>query len=499
MIDEIAELIADIEVYCKKAEMSESTFGRQVVNDGKFVSRIRNGKGVTLKTLNKTRTYLREHPVDSTGRNAEDQYRGVRKPCFASQTSIAVSPMPHSDLPQASQQAKSGAVAAMSLASGHAATQKVESQPFRFYDNRQKYLAFVHTCNEKWAISQRAGREIKHLRPTFPAMRIFDAGMGDGTVLSYLMRNLHRQFPTVPLFVNAKEISLEDVRLGLSKLPDRFCEHPATVIVISNLHYAEAPWLMPNNVNSAAALNWHEVRLEGHSAHDYSEQIESLHDLLADGWATRPSPQTGNPRYVRPSVLVIYREDHKFLLENVIPHPGHTSGNYDLVLASQPWRARMPADFKVKKVLMPLVKSLAPGGRLLGIQSYGDDPGLEIVRNVWPDEDPFKINRHILMKVLKDELGRDAREYNFNVMSDAKSLFRYDMHTLPSEIGEHDRIGTSTLFAAWNAAVYVCQIEDERLEEAMISGRYLDATKAVLKKYHGLWFNDETFVVSRRD
>jgi hypothetical protein len=70
------------------------------------------------------------------------------------------------------------------------------------------------------------------------------------------------------------------------------------------------------------------------------------------------------------------------------------------------------------------------------------------------------------------------------------------MHTLPSEIG--DRIGTSTLFAAWNAAIYVNQIEDERLDAVAHDGAYLEATQTVLQKYGGLWFNDETFVVSRR-
>jgi len=63
---------------------------------------------------------------------------------------------------------------------------------------------------------------------------------------------------------------------------------------------------------------------------------------------------------VRPSVLVMYREDHKFLLDGVIPKPGQICEHYDLVLASQPWRARMGADFKVHKVLGPLARSLGP-------------------------------------------------------------------------------------------------------------------------------------------
>jgi hypothetical protein len=368
--------------------------------------------------------------------------------------------------------------------------------PFRFYDNRQKYLAFVNTCNEKASIARRAAQELQHVRPTPPALRLFDAGMGDATVLARLMRSAHHAYPTVPMLVVAKEISLEDVRLGLEKMPDRFHEHPATVLVITNLHYAEAPRLMPSDVQSAAALNWQEVRLTGNTADEYSERIEELGPTLDHGWQTKPSPKSGNPVYVRPSVLIIYREDQRFLLDAVIPKPGRTFEDYDLILASQPWRARTSAEFKARRILAPLARSLSPGGRMLAIQSYGRDPGLEIIQKLWPGENPFQVDRHQLIAALKAELGRDARDFTLSAAPDDKSIFRYEMHTLPSEIA--DRIGTSTLFAAWNAAIYVNQIEDERLDAVVQTGAYMEATQAVLQKYGGLWFNDETFVVSRR-
>jgi hypothetical protein len=371
-----------------------------------------------------------------------------------------------------------------------------DATPFRFYDNRQKYLAFVNTCNEKSAVAHRAAAELKHVRPTPPALGIFDAGMGDATVLARIMRHAHAQFPTVPLLVVAKEISLEDVRLGLEKMPDRFLEHPATVLVITNLNYSEAPRLMPRDIQAAAALNWHEVRLKGQNSDAYAEQIEELSTTLAFGWQTKPSPKTGNPVYVRPSVLVVYREDHKFLLDRVIPKPGQTFESYDLIVASQPWRARMTAKFKAEKVLAPLSRSLAPNGRLLVIQSHGQDPALEIIQKLWPDENPFRVDRRQLLAALKAELGREASDYALTAPPDEKSIFRYEMHTLPNEIG--DRIGTSTLFAAWNAAIYVNQIEEERLDDVVTTGAYLDATQAVLQKHGGLWFNDESFVVSRR-
>jgi len=46
--------------------------------------------------------------------------------------------------------------------------------------------------------------------------------------------------------------------------------------------------------------------------------------------------------------------------------------------------------------------------------------------------------------------------------------------------------------------VYVAQIEDDRLTEMTESGRTLDATREVLRRHNGLWFYDESYVISRR-
>ena len=370
-------------------------------------------------------------------------------------------------------------------------------RPFRFYDNRQKYLAFVNTCNEKWQVSKRATQELEHIRPRPPAVRIFDAGMGDGTVLSHTMRAMHQQFPTLPFYVVGKEISLEDIRLSLEKLPDRFVEHPASVFVFTNLYYSEAPWLLPRDADKAANINWHVVELEGTSAFEYGAQLGSMDDFLVDAWQATASKKTGNPLYAKPSVLVMYRKDHRFLLDAVVPHPGEARADYDLILASQPWRARMDAEFKVRYVLSPLVHALGPAGRLLAVHSVGGDPGLELIREIWPDEDPFQVNRHELLRTLKEMLGDEAGDYHLGSSPDERAMFQFRMHTLPDEIAES--IGTSTLYAAWNAAIYVAQIEDQRLESVLTSGDYLEATAKILHKHNGLWFNDEAFVVSRKE
>ena len=62
--------------------------------------------------------------------------------------------------------------------------------------------------------------------------------------------------------VSTKEISMEDVRLGLEKLPDRFVEHKNTVFVISNLNYVESTSLKSNDKNKQKKMNWKIVKLK---------------------------------------------------------------------------------------------------------------------------------------------------------------------------------------------------------------------------------------------
>ncbi|MDX2202423.1 MAG: hypothetical protein NW223_06725 [Hyphomicrobiaceae bacterium] len=459
-------LLEAIEVFCRHNAIAESTFGRRAVNDGKFVSRLRDGARVTAETLDRVATFMAA--------------QGAQTPSSPPELLRLLRPNePAAPAPDAA--ARAG---------------EPLNRSFRFFDNRQKYLLFVNTCGEKEVIARRIGMELANIAPEPPALRVFDAGMGDGTVLTRVMREMHRRFPTVPFHIVGKEISLEDVRLSLDKVADRFHEHPATVLVVTNMYYTEAPWLAPRSEATRERMVWHELALTGTTSNEFSEQINALEPFLGRNWQARHSAKTGNPVYDRPVALVIYREDYRFLLNQVIPRPHAAAADFDLVIASQPYRLRVPAEFKAQKVIAPLARALRPGGRLIGIHSYGHDPGLDIVRKIWPEEDPFTTSRHDILRAVQAELGDAAGGYNFYAYADDRSLFRYSMHTLPTEISS--AIGTSTLFAAWNAAVYVNQIEDERLEKAMQTSLYLDATRDVLQRHGSLWFQDESYVVSRK-
>ena len=174
------------------------------------------------------------------------------------------------------------------------------------------------------------------------------------------MRAMHNRFPTMPFYIVGKEISLEDVRLVLEKMPDRLFEHPATVLVMTNMY------LFRGAVAEAGLGDLgDQPRLarapadRRNTAHDFEAQITDLQPFLAEHWRARVSGNSGNPVYEKPVVLVIYREDHKFLLDQVRPRRGFTEAEYDLVIASQPYRARASLEFKARRVVAPLARSLA--------------------------------------------------------------------------------------------------------------------------------------------
>ena len=461
------QLLTAVIEFCKEHKMAESTFGRKAVNDGKFVSRLRTGARVTPETFEKVKKF-----INSSGNIKSIEIDNQNLHVLPKEDNV-------DDKNIFDEKSKS------------------KKKNFRFFDNRQKYLLFVSTCSEKEVISKRIGMELGHIKPKPPAIRIFDAGMGDGTVLAGVMREMHHRYPTMPFYVSGKEISLEDVRICLSKMSDRLFEHPASVLVFTNLFYSEAPWLKPKSMASSNSMVWKEVALQGGSSHEFAEQLNELRGFLDENWQAGHSPKTGNPIYERPTVLIIYREDHKFLLSDVIPKQDVKKADYDLVLASQPYRLRVSSEVKSRNVLLPLVRSLGRGGRLIGIHSSGDDPGHQILKEIWPNDNPFVSDRHSLLKAVKNELGSDSRHYNIKANSDNRSIFKYTMHSLPSEL--EASIGTSTLFAAWNAATYVGQIDEQRLEAAMKSVDYLSITQKALKKYGGLWFNDESYTISKKN
>src|SRR5258707_2159424 len=52
------QILSQISEFCRQSDMAETTFGRRVVNDGKLVHRLREGKRITIDTMDAIQAYI---------------------------------------------------------------------------------------------------------------------------------------------------------------------------------------------------------------------------------------------------------------------------------------------------------------------------------------------------------------------------------------------------------------------------------------------------------
>ena len=57
------EILSQIEKYCAARGMPISQFGLMAMRDGSFVTRLRAGNGMTMKTVAKVKAFMESHPV----------------------------------------------------------------------------------------------------------------------------------------------------------------------------------------------------------------------------------------------------------------------------------------------------------------------------------------------------------------------------------------------------------------------------------------------------
>jgi hypothetical protein len=310
------------------------------------------------------------------------------------------------------------------------------------------------------------------------------------------LRAVHADFPDTPVLVVLKGRGLEDLRNTMGRLVDRMAEHPLSVFVLTNLYVREALDLVKKSDDNPEDISWRDVGLEGTRSYDYQCQVAPLYEDISREWLIHQG-EYGQPVYANPSVVTFYRKDQRDQLAHIITTLGQTGRLYDYCLLNHPYLQSHTMRFRIDHMLQPVAEALAPGGQMMVVQAHGNDPAHEIVRRIWPDQPIPFVSRYDIIRELRSVLRKAQAEFTFSGLTDSKSLFRFDMHTLP--VLEDQEIGALSLSSAWNNAVYFAEVKEELAQAAIREGtRYLDITHDVLRKHGGLWFVNETFSVSRK-
>ena len=143
-----------------------------------------------------------------------------------------------------------------------------------FFDSRDKYLSFVNSTNEKSKIAFELAKYIKKSKITKDAFRIFDAGTGDGSVISTLLSAAHEKFPEDPIIVVGKEISIDDINSLLAFLGYRFYEHKNLVFCITNASYKD---IHEKEFKDCKLIK---KELSGNSSFSFNQQLMNMSDVI---------------------------------------------------------------------------------------------------------------------------------------------------------------------------------------------------------------------------
>jgi len=59
-----ARLIRDMERFCLRHRISETTFGKLALGDTKFASRLRGGQNLTVRTMERADAFMKQAPPE---------------------------------------------------------------------------------------------------------------------------------------------------------------------------------------------------------------------------------------------------------------------------------------------------------------------------------------------------------------------------------------------------------------------------------------------------
>ena len=356
----------------------------------------------------------------------------------------------------------------------------------RFYDSRLSYLSFVQNTNEKKIISKKIYPYIEKL-PKKKVTRFLDAGIGDGTITSNIIKRFHDVHPNSLLLITGKEISFEDVFNSLIKFPDRFVEHPKLAITLTNMKFAELGLLSPTNENLPIIKK--NIVLKGKNAYEFEQQLEKLDNFINKNWGF-DIDDNGRTAYVRPCLINIYREDCKELIEKNIPKT-HKKNEYDFILASQAYRSRSLTKSKIANVIKPLACALKKNGTLIITHSAGNDSVTSILNNRFVKADLFPDDGRSILKFINQNKSLNGNTYQFSKPKN----YSYSFRKIPSEIV--NQMSSSSLDSKISNLFYIGQLSNDEKNLILDDQKKINKLKKLILNQDRIIFNNEIFSIKK--
>ena len=356
----------------------------------------------------------------------------------------------------------------------------------RFYDSRLSYLSFVQNTDEKKVISEKIYPYLSKL-PKKNIYHFLDAGIGDGTITSNLIKKFHALRPNSLLCITGKEISFEDVFNSLIKMPDRFIEHPKLAVTLTNMKFSEIGSLASGDNNSKVAIR--NLILKGSNAHDFEKQLQRLELFINKNWGF-DIDKNGRTAYVKPCIINIFREDKKDLIFKHLPKV-NKNNKYDFILASQAYRSRSSTRAKIVNVINPLARILRKDGLLVVTHSVGNDSIEKIFNIASVKSDFFPDSSKTLIAAIKKNDLFSLKGFKFS----SPKKYSYGFRKIPREVVAE--MSSSSMHSKISNIFYIAQLSKEESEILQNNPTKIKKIKKAILNQDTLYFNNEIFSIKK--
>ena len=361
----------------------------------------------------------------------------------------------------------------------------------RFFDDRLKYLSFIQNTGEKKAISEKIYSYISKLSDNKSYIRVLDAGTGDGTIFSNMIKSFHKHYPYTSLLITGKEISYEDLKNTIEKTPDRFVEHPNLLITMTNVRFSELGKIEDSKTIKGKKVKEFNLALKNNNSFDFNSQItdRNLGNFIKKNWGIEID-KNGSTSYSNPCIIRIYREDNEKHLKKFLNND-YENKNYDLIVASQSYRAAAPVKTKINNVIGPLIGLLNKSGKLLVTHTCGGESVHKILKLAFKDKEFFPNTAEDIIEYLKNSPLGKVGLYSFSKPVNYYFKFKRAPDKTVTELFGHNSD------AKWANILYVGQVAEKDIQNLENNSRLRNKVRKAIDKSSQLKFKNEIFIITK--
>ena len=359
----------------------------------------------------------------------------------------------------------------------------------RFFDDRLKYLSFIQNTGEKRAISEKCFSHVAGLSENKSYLRILDAGTGDGTIFSNIIKSFHKHHHYTSLLITGKEISYEDLKNTLDKVPDRFVEHPNLLITMTNVKFSELGLIESSNRIKDKKVKTYNLVLKSNNSFDFHAQLTSnlLGNFIKKNWGIEIDNQN-KTSYSNPCIIRIYREDNKKHLEKFLNND-YKNNNYDLIIASQAYRAAASVKVKVNNVIAPLMRLLNKSGKLLVTHTCGGESIQKVLKLAFKEKEAFPNTAKDIIEYLKSNPIGENNIYRFSQPVNYYFKFKRAPDQTVTELFGHN------IDAKWANILYVGQIPEKDIQSLENNNSLINKVRKAIDDSDQIQFKNELFSI----